>query len=723
VHTPERLGPFQVVRALGQGAMGAVFEVIDPQLGRRVALKLLKADSENDVTVERFYREADMLARLQHPGVVKVHRVGELPVGPYILEERVEGQPLETLLERGPLGTEHAARLIRSMADALAVVHSAGIVHRDLKPANVMIRANGAPVLIDFGVARDSDAETLTKTGALVGTVAYMSPEQVHRPPGSPPVDGRSDVYALGVILYELLVGQRLYDGPPYEIMARILRDAPPSVRAKRPEVSEELDAVLQAALTREPSARIDAAALREELDRFLAGEPTESAAHAQAERSSRRFKTLAGVAVALALCAGLTLAAIRASRSSSAPPPSPSAERPMDEAAARAATALAEGDPGRAASILEANITPLGSDRSELELRIEVALAEDLAQRGELAAAVEHLQRAEKRDPSAAQDALARAALAVLGEWSQGPDPARVAQLETLATAWPKAKLPPEAAGPYAALALARLGEDTEAGVVAAAELTAKARRWEAQTQIPAGLAFAASLKGKQALSQGRLDVAARLLVAGSELGTVNPSRVSEGDLRRLTEAGTFERLLADERSSAFARLWAAMGEALLIRKAAPGPSRSQRGRRAKAQLRLARSELPPAAAAVAAGVELRLGAALDPSQAEALAEELWEASGAEGWRVARVAAVVLRRLPERALPWAQRALQGAALTQPGSEVHVDGLETLVRLLLAAGRGAAANDALQAEGARRLLGPKLFAELQERSAKLRRKE
>ncbi|MGE0711632.1 MAG: protein kinase [Planctomycetota bacterium] len=715
---PERIGPFQVVRSLGAGGMGAVYEVIDPQLGRVAALKLLKGRGHGDA-LERFYREAEVLARLVHPNVVKVHRTGELPAGPWILEERVEGRALDEVLQGGPLPPEQAARIARALADALAAVHAAGVVHRDLKPANVILRADGAPVLIDFGVARDADAETLTRTGALVGTVAYMAPEQV-RHESDAPVDGRADLYALGLVLYEMLAGERAYEGAPLEVMARILTEDPPSLRARRPEAPLALEAVLGVCLRRRREERYaDAAALREDLDRFLAGQSTHSEERLRVEARARRGRR-AGLGLLALLGAGALVALALATRP--APPPTPGPELPArDEVVARAAAALERGDAARAEALLAREPTPRGSARAQLALRAALLRAEALARQGDGAGAAQRLHRARELEPQAAADGLTRAATAALGG---GLPPARVvALLETLRAAWPGARLPAAAAGPYAAQAGARLAEGGDAGVVAAAALCALARRWDPAAPLPAGIELAAARAGHAALGDqrpgdaaGRLEQAARLLIASSEAGFADPSSTSEADLRRLSAAGAFARALRDDPAAPVARLWAARGEAIAARELPAGPGRTARAERAADALRALRPELSPALAAVAAGDELRLRAALEPARSEALAAELARDAGAEGWRVARVAAVLLRRTPRAALPWAARALEGARRALPGSGVHADALETRVRLLIEADERAEARAALAAPGARGLLGEELTRELLRRA-------
>ena len=199
------LGTFRLVRELGRGGLGVVWQAEDPGSGRIVALKqLLAPDSQLAL---RFRREGELLARVRHPGVVRVHEVLDLPGGPVLVMERVEGVPLERLGRA--LEARRAVELVAGLARAVEAMHAAGVVHRDIKPANALLTPQGQAVLIDFGLATASDVPSLTATGALLGTPAYMAPEQAR----SGAADARTDVHALGGVLLFLLTGRDPYSG------------------------------------------------------------------------------------------------------------------------------------------------------------------------------------------------------------------------------------------------------------------------------------------------------------------------------------------------------------------------------------------------------------------------------------------------------------------------------------------------------------------------------
>lgn len=241
------IGPYTIVSAIGAGAMGEVYRAHDPRLGRDVAIKVLSSSRSSDRDQKRFLQEARSASALSHPNVVTVHEVGEDDGLRYVVMELVEGERLRDVLRRGPLPLRRALQIARSISAGLAAAHLRGVTHRDLKPENVMIARDGLVKLVDFGLARvespmpaDTEAtvempERLTQEGMVVGTVGYMSPEQLSRSAG----DARSDQFALGVVLFEMLTGHPPFERPlPLETMYAILREPAPSLRDVPPEVA-----------------------------------------------------------------------------------------------------------------------------------------------------------------------------------------------------------------------------------------------------------------------------------------------------------------------------------------------------------------------------------------------------------------------------------------------------------------------------------------------------
>tara|TARA_R110002072_G_scaffold1098_1_gene9149 strand:- start:419 stop:2185 length:1767 start_codon:yes stop_codon:yes gene_type:complete len=301
----ESIGPYRVLGKLGEGGMAAVYRVLDPHVQREVALKVIRLDSgESAAAFERFLREAEILARIQHPNVVRVHRLERAAGTAYLVQEIVAGETLEALIRRGPLEPRRAAELIRALADALAAIHREEILHRDLKPANVILRPDGQPVLLDFGIARDLNAERLTQTGAVLGTPSYMAPEQAAgEGPGS--LGTFTDVYGLGAILYELLSGQPPFAGSPFSVLKAVLTEDPIWPSALEIDLPPALEGILQVAMAKEGADRYQSVEdLREDLDAFLAGRPTRAGGPASPQRGRLWGGILAGVA-ALGLAGG----------------------------------------------------------------------------------------------------------------------------------------------------------------------------------------------------------------------------------------------------------------------------------------------------------------------------------------------------------------------------------------------------------------------------------
>ncbi|HZK78126.1 MAG TPA: serine/threonine-protein kinase, partial [Gemmatimonadaceae bacterium] len=247
---------YAIERELGRGGMATVYLARDMRHGSRVALKVLTADFASVVSGERFAREIHITAGLQHPHILPVFDSGEVDGLPYYVMPYVEGPTLEQKIKKeGPLPIGEALDIASEVADALAHAHAEGFVHRDIKPSNILL-AHGHAVVADFGIARTVEAvadQQLTRTGIAVGTAAYMSPEQA----SGEKVDGRSDIYSLGCVLFEMLAGHPPFRASsPRALMAKHWLDDIPSLRAIRSTVRGSLEALVSKALAKDPEER-----------------------------------------------------------------------------------------------------------------------------------------------------------------------------------------------------------------------------------------------------------------------------------------------------------------------------------------------------------------------------------------------------------------------------------------------------------------------------------
>jgi serine/threonine protein kinase len=307
------LGRFQLRERLGDGGFGEVFLAFDPRLDRDVALKVLKQTNPTERVMERFFREARAAARLDHPNIVAVHDAGFDNGRCWVAFHYVSGRPLGWYRDHHRLDPSTAARILRDLADAVDHAHHQGVLHRDIKPANVLIDDHGRPRLIDFGLARRSDVDSsLTREGAVVGTPAYMSPEQALG--FSRQVDERSDVFSLGVIFFETLTGQRPYStaelSDPSENAPRPGLDPrghapPPSARSINPAVPMALDRICMRAIAQNPQDRYASARdLADDLDQWLLRHKS-----GNLRLSFTVSTTVMGLAAALLLVIGIRVA------------------------------------------------------------------------------------------------------------------------------------------------------------------------------------------------------------------------------------------------------------------------------------------------------------------------------------------------------------------------------------------------------------------------------
>jgi serine/threonine-protein kinase len=263
---PQTLGRYQLERVLGKGAMGIVYEALDPKLHRKVAIKTILINQLDEETAKdfsmRFVREAHAVARLNHPNIVQVYDFGEEAGIAFLVMEFIKGTELKSSLAGNQLiDRKECVRVMCELLDALDFAHKAGVIHRDIKPTNVMLDSQGRVKLTDFGVARitDSDKTSVEKTqaGTVVGSPAYMSPEQIQ----GLRIDGRTDIFSVGIILYQGLTGQKPFSGEgAWTVQKKIMQEEPPSPSSLNVTVSPEFDRVVAKALAKNPDSRFQTA-------------------------------------------------------------------------------------------------------------------------------------------------------------------------------------------------------------------------------------------------------------------------------------------------------------------------------------------------------------------------------------------------------------------------------------------------------------------------------
>ncbi len=309
---PTRLGQYRILRVLGEGGMGMVYVAEQDKPRRTVALKVIHGGPGSRTLVRRFEHEAELLGRLQHPGIAQIFEAGSAPSPqgpvPFIAMELIEGEALTKHVESKRLGTRERLELVAKVCDAVQYAHQRGVIHRDLKPANVLVDARGQPKVLDFGVARASQGDAQVTTmrtsmGQLIGTLPYMSPEQVLADPDG--IDTRSDVYSLGVVLYQVLTGKL-----PHDLDSRSLPEAARVIREDEPirlsTVSRvfrgEIEIIVGRALEKDRSRRYQSAAdLGEDLRRYLNGEPIQARQDSALYVLTKQVKRYRGLVAAVA--------------------------------------------------------------------------------------------------------------------------------------------------------------------------------------------------------------------------------------------------------------------------------------------------------------------------------------------------------------------------------------------------------------------------------------
>lgn len=405
---PRQIGPYDVIRELGRGGMGVVYEARHRTLDRHVALKMLR---ERDVfkleSIERFKVEARAMAKLEHPNIVRIYEIGEDAEGVYMAMAFAEGGALSARMRRERLQPREAATLVQQIARGLAHAHDNNIIHRDLKPDNILLSKEGRPRLTDFGLAKalDHDSVKLSRTGQVMGTLAYMAPEQLDSKTKNH--DRRSDIYALGVTFYEMLTGRLPHLGEgQLDLAKKIMFQEPERPTSLCHQLPVSLETIVLRALVKEPNRRYQSAAeLADDLERWLNNERIAARPVGVVERLQRwrrqrgRQAAKAALALVAALCLGLLVGRRGGPpQAAAAPPASEARELAAARDAQRAAEASLAEAQSREATAVEALDQALGGSQGRGLVEASEAAARALAEASEeLAVARQRLEKARR--------------------------------------------------------------------------------------------------------------------------------------------------------------------------------------------------------------------------------------------------------------------------------------------------------------------------------------
>src|SRR5450759_872561 len=251
---PMKFGRYEIKAEIGRGGMATVYHAYDPRFEREVALKVLPREMLHDPQFRtRFEREAKTIAMLEHPAIVPVYDFGEEDGQPYFVMRYMTGGSLTDRMKQGPMPLQEVVRLFKRLAPALDEAHAKGIIHRDLKPGNILFDQYGEPYISDFGIAKIAASQANVTGSAILGTPAYMSPEQAQ----GEGIDGRSDIYGLAVILFELLTGQQPYHGDtPMSVVVKHITDPVPHILDVKPDLPPSIEAVIEKAMAKDREER-----------------------------------------------------------------------------------------------------------------------------------------------------------------------------------------------------------------------------------------------------------------------------------------------------------------------------------------------------------------------------------------------------------------------------------------------------------------------------------